>query len=250
MGIVRNNKFIPWDNDIDLVMLRKDYQKFIKYAKKELQYPYFLQTGYNEKGYYSGLLKIRKSDTTAILYSQFPVKKINQGLFIDIFPLDGVPESQFVRKLQLKMLFWIKCILKFKERKAFIGIPKSKSYRIMLIVLAPLIFLLPQSFFYFIFDSIGRMGNRKNAEYVDKLLYRGYNHLKQPKFMPKECYMNAQTVPFEDTEISVPSAPEKILVQLYGKDFMIPRQEAPDHGDVFFDLETSYEHYLNSGVLQ
>lgn len=245
LGIVRNNSFIPWDNDIDLAMPRKDYQKFIKYAEKELPEPYYLQTGYKDKGFYSGLLKIRKSDTTAILKDQFPAKKFNQGVFLDIFPLDKTLKSKKLTKIQLKILFFCKSVLKYKSTKSLKTF-NSFSNKFCMLILTPFIFILPQKFFYLCFEFWGRIGNITNSKYCDKILFRGYHKSKKIKPMPVECYENSETVTFEDTTISIPTNSEIILTTLYGNDYMTPRQEPDDHGEIFFDLNNSYLRYLNN----
>lgn len=111
LGAVRHDGYIPWDDDADVAMLREEYEKFRRACKTELDRSrFYFQDHRNTKGYCWGYGKLRRKHTLFLREFQehMPYK---QGIFIDIFPLDGVPDNYILRSMKNFECFCVRKIL-------------------------------------------------------------------------------------------------------------------------------------------
>ena len=217
LGAVRHQGFIPWDDDLDIGMLRQDYEKFCRLAPEKMDPRFCVQSWYTEENYPLPFGKVRMKDT---LYVEAKSQIFREnGFYIDVFPFDYAPETeqaQAAHAVKLNDLFRLK-LMKSGYRpwleKDGINWKKRIGY-----------LLYQWKAGKYTQQELARQYDALAASHTEGPVLCRQRGLRKLECYPAVWFENLGTCLFEGEEFPVPRDYDAVLTAQFG-DYMIPPPE-------------------------
>ena len=235
IGAARHGGFIPWDDDMDVGLYRDDYNKFMEKASEYLPEGIFLQNYKTDPNFPAPFAKLRNSKTTYIEKATVELK-INHGIYIDIFPLDGYPKDVSEQK---RFAFW----KKFYALKLFCVYPQTTVRRRIVTAL------------FRVFGYHKRTA--KTAAKYEKLLSKYpvkdsdiiCNHgtwKGNRDYLKADRYGKGTYLMFEGIKVRVPEKYDEYLSDIYGdwRNVPPPDKQIGHHYYEICDTKRPYTEYI------